>query len=273
MIYIETDCEDIPDGWIEKSDRLTDDLFNASSQEERKEVIDNNRQHWKDVKNILLEFSNKKCWYSEARDIASYYHVDHFRPKKKAKDIEGNEREGYWWLAFEWENYRIAGGVCNCKKRSKFPVHENSIMATSPDDNLEDEVIYLLDPTDPNDPTLISFDETGNPTPTTTKDTWEARRVEVTVDVFNLDFDRLVEERRKVWKRCSMKVNKAQEIMSRAPGIRRQADLENVMRDLRSMVSPEAELAGTARACLLKSGIEWAQRIAQNAREEPTAIF
>ena len=60
MIYVEVECRDIPYEWIEKSNRLTDDLLNASNQEERNDIIDRNRKHWKDIKSILLEFSNDK---------------------------------------------------------------------------------------------------------------------------------------------------------------------------------------------------------------------
>jgi len=213
-----------------------------------------------------LSFSYNKCWYSEAREIASHYHVDHFRPKKKARDLDGEEREGYWWLSFEWSNYRIAGGACNTKKGNKFPVHERGLVATSPEDNLEDEIVYLLDPTDPDDPLLLSFNEDGMPVPAVDEEGWEAKRARVTINLLNFRFDRLVEERRKVWKKCRLRISKAQNIMQKGPGIRRDADLENVLRGIRSMVSPEAELAGTARACLLKSGLTWAQRIAHSAR-------
>jgi uncharacterized protein (TIGR02646 family) len=266
MIYVQTDSTEIPQDWIEDSNDLTNQLVEAADFESRVEIIDGNAQHWKDLKQILLNFSHSKCWYSEARDIASYYHVDHFRPKKKARGLDGEKREGYWWLSFEWSNYRIAGGACNTKKGDKFPVHDRGQVATSPEDNLEDEITYLLDPTDPDDPLLLSFNEDGMPVPAVDEEGWETERARVTIGLLNLRFDRLVEERRKVWKKCTFKIGRAQNIMQKGPGIRRDADLENVFRDLRDMVSPEAELAGTARACLLKSGILWAQRIAHSAR-------
>lgn len=266
MIYVDTSSEEIPDEWIRESEVITEILIDANDHEERKNIIDENSQHWKDIKEILLSFSNKKCWYSEARDISSHYHVDHFRPKKKVRSLDGNEREGYWWLAFEWENYRVSGSSCDTKKGIKFPVHDQGLVAASPEDNLEDEIIYLLDPTNADDPLLLSFDEDGTPVPAAEDETWEAERAKVTIEILNLAFDRLVEERRKIWKRCSMKINKAQNIMGRGPGHRRDADLESVMRELRDMVAPEAQLAGTARACLLKSGVAWAQRIAHSAR-------
>jgi hypothetical protein len=77
--------------------------------EERKESIEAHAQIWRDLAEWLKGQSYGKCWYSEARETFSYWHVDHFRPKKKVKDLNGNEAQGYWWLAFDWHNYRLAG--------------------------------------------------------------------------------------------------------------------------------------------------------------------
>ena len=74
-----------------------------------KAFIDANSGVWGEIKNELLEMSHGKCWYSEAPDAVSDWHVDHFRPKKRALDEDKTEHEGYYWLAFDWKNYRIAG--------------------------------------------------------------------------------------------------------------------------------------------------------------------
>ena len=58
-----------------------------------------------------------KCWYSEAPDAVSDWHVDHFRPKKRTLDEDKTEHEGYHWLAFDWRNYRIAGSYTNSPHR------------------------------------------------------------------------------------------------------------------------------------------------------------
>jgi len=47
--------------------------------------------------------------YTEAYDSVSSIHVDHYRPKGRITDLDGNKFEGYWWLAFEWKTIEYAG--------------------------------------------------------------------------------------------------------------------------------------------------------------------
>jgi hypothetical protein len=54
---------------------------------------------WGELKNWLLALSHQKCWFSEAKDSFQYWDLEHFRPKANAKNLDGSEREGYWWLA------------------------------------------------------------------------------------------------------------------------------------------------------------------------------
>jgi len=53
-------------------------------------------------------------------DSVSSIHVDNIG-RKEAKDLEGNECEGYWWLAFNWRNYPMCGQLINVKKLDIFP--------------------------------------------------------------------------------------------------------------------------------------------------------
>jgi len=57
--------------------------------------------------------SHGKCWYSEAPDAVSDWHVDDYRSKKRTLDEDKTEYDGYHWLAFDWKNYRIAGSFPN----------------------------------------------------------------------------------------------------------------------------------------------------------------
>lgn len=55
-----------------------------------------------------------KCWYSEAKDAGANFDVDHFRPKAEAKRTEDLvDADGYAWLAFDWENFRLSAQNCN----------------------------------------------------------------------------------------------------------------------------------------------------------------
>src|SRR5215212_10273362 len=90
-----------PDDWLERAGSLTDRLKAAPDKASRNQIINENSTLWGEIKEWLEGFSHGKCWFSEARDTCSYWHVEHFRPKKEAKDPD---RDGYWWLAFDFRN-------------------------------------------------------------------------------------------------------------------------------------------------------------------------
>jgi len=121
---------------------LTDQLITAPDDKTRSEIIDSNHRIWKLPKDTFKTISYGKCWYSKARELYSHYHVDHFRPKKKALDTNNNDQGGYWWLAFNWENFRLMGSVGNSKKGDYFPVERYK--AHSKDDLLMMRFITCL---------------------------------------------------------------------------------------------------------------------------------
>lgn len=278
MIYININGKNPRGDWCRRAEELTEQLKNLHTHEERKRLIESKRHMWKELKDFLLNLSYGKCWYSEARDIVSDYHIDHFRPKNRARELDGNEREGYWWLAFEWKNYRIAGSICNslhCSadgetrgKADFFPLRDGSPIAENPTCDLEDEIIYLLDPTDPNDPLLLTFDESGYPNPAVPEGTWEFERAKESIKLFHLDYPSLVDERKKIWINCYRSIYLAQNLMkkqSQMTSASTKAQLKNELERLREMISRDAELSSTARACLLSSGISWARNLAINS--------
>jgi hypothetical protein len=112
--------------WCKRADSLLGDLKAAQSLESRNAIIDANTSLWRELLDWLLNKSHGKCWFSEAKDCFSHWDVEHFRPKKKAKDESGGLGEGYWWLAFDWHNFRICGNVGNRKKGTYFPLREGS---------------------------------------------------------------------------------------------------------------------------------------------------
>src|SRR5262249_52890219 len=124
----------------------------APNEAARNKIIDDNSELWGELKEWLMTFSFDKCWFSEAKDVYSHWHVEHFRPKKKAKH---SNRDGYWWRAFDYLNYRLCGSVGNTKKGSYFPLRAGSKPA-GPTDNCEDEAALLLDPTRPDDVMLLT---------------------------------------------------------------------------------------------------------------------
>lgn len=258
MRYINIEDKSPSAEWCEKAEQKTEQLKRLSSSEERKDFIGNNNI-WGDLKAWLLQLSHDKCWYSEAREIFSFYDVDHFRPKLRAKQRDGTRRDGYWWLTFDWKNYRICGNIGNRRKGDYFPLKRGSPVATDCDCDLCDEIICLLDPTDPSDPLLLTFDESGYPQPAAPKTTFDYIRATVTIKILHLDYRPLVDERKKIWNKCNSLIAKAQNLMKESRSVTRQADLKSIFKELKEMTSEDAELSSTARACLLCSGLVWAR--------------
>ncbi len=264
MIYISIDGKTPPPKLLEKARQVTRKLEAAKTEKERNQIIEKNSSVWRSFKEWLLSLSHGKCWFSETKDAYSHPEVEHFRPKAKAKNLDGAKREGYWWLAFEWTNFRICGNVGNRKKGTFFPLREGSFAATSANRSIEDEIYYLLDPANPDDPGLLAFDEEGKAIPTPGLDEWQNNRVEVTIKLLKLYHEPLEEARRDVWRKCRNKLEECQQLMKRmnkGGGATVRERLSGAMKELRQMVQSEAPLSSTAISCLLFSNVVWARRI------------
>ncbi len=159
--------------WLAKADHLLEQLRHAPDCAALNKIIDDNSAVWGDLKQWLLALSHGKCWFSEAKDCFSHWDLEHYRPKKFAKDANGAAREGYWWLAFDWKNLRICGNVGNRKKGTFFPLRPGCDRI-APFGDVRQEDPQLLDPIDEHDPLLLSFNLEGRavPAPHIT-DEWE----------------------------------------------------------------------------------------------------
>ena len=94
MIFILQDESKIPPAWLAKVADLKNQLEALPDAAARRAFIDRHSSVWGEIKNQLLEMSGLKCWYSEAPDAVSDWHVDHFRPKKRALDEDKNRARG-----------------------------------------------------------------------------------------------------------------------------------------------------------------------------------
>lgn len=104
-------------------------------------------EHWKAYKGEFAKAQHGKCGYCD-HEVASTQagDVEHFAPKSEVwalgddpatwgkettdglSNIKGRLHDvlfttGYWWLAYEWENYLFACTVCNSKyKLGHYPI-------------------------------------------------------------------------------------------------------------------------------------------------------
>jgi uncharacterized protein (TIGR02646 family) len=252
--------------WLDKAQNLLDQLTGAADHAARCAIIDANEDVWRELRDWLLSLSHEKCWYSEAKDVFSYVDVEHYRPKTKVKRKKrGPEKDGYWWLAFAWQNYRICGQVGNRRKGIFFPLSDTSPEATYGGLSIQNEVPLLLDPAKDGDPALLTFNEDGSVESLPDADVLSKTRVVETVERLNLNYPRLKKARQRVWSRCRRIVEECRDIAADGPqaiGPAELAQLQLKKAELRSMIAENAEFSAVAISCLLKSNIGWAMQIA-----------
>ncbi len=276
MRYIDLDDLTFPEGWKEKAERLTNALKACANATERKAIIDKSaNQIWKELKDHLALLSSDKCWYSEARDIMSDRDVDHFRPKKSSIDYDGQKYEGYWWLSFDYKNYRFSSEYSNRPrnapdgssrgKHDHFPLKAGSFRASLPTEDCRLEEPYLLDPVVVSDILLLTFDDTGAaiPNPIYSEDSWEHLRAKESIKRYHLDYRLIVEAREKIWKEVQNLIHQTDSwLNSEVEGPMIRGDIERNMRKLRKMVRKDAVLSSAAIASLRSSHINWARALA-----------
>lgn len=262
----------LPDGWLERAATLRLELEDKTPEE--RSTIFKNHPIWQDLLVPLKRLSNNKCWYSEAQEVMSDMDVDHFRPKNEAIgfDVNGekNSRDGYWWLAYDWKNYRLSSIYSNRLRKDKhteedisygkgafFPLRHGCIPATC-QDNLDDEVFYLLDPINSNDSNLLFFNDEGKAIPSVLEEDepWNYQRAKVTIDIYHLNHTPLKDARQVVWNLCQRKVDELKAINRKA--YRSARDEERILRireELSELINKDSEFSAVALACIEKNRI------------------
>lgn len=216
--------QDSFDSWIEKAETCLDEIRNLPKDERGKYWAKNNI--WTELYPALSKISGHKCWYSEAPESGSEWEIDHFRPKGKSMKEDGTiiRSDGYWWLSYNWENFRLAGSLVNRRRQDRFDTCNNvygkgcyfplgsEVVSCAEDRLCEEEVPLLLDPTKPRDVTLISFDKNGHPFPTYSKEekVFLYKKATLSIEYYGLEHIPFCRERRKVWAKCEDSVRRVQ---------------------------------------------------------------
>lgn len=248
-------------------------VMNEMTPAERKTYI-NSHPDWNKFQSAMLALSYNKCWYSEAPIGNSDFVIDHFRPKNRAKQKENyadpdsetiiNKKNGYWWLAYDYTNYRLCGTLANSLRRDRlgdddtvkgkgdfFPLDKANGRIANDKENVACEVPILLDPTNPVDVTLLTFDE-GEPIPATT-DEYEIDRVKQSIFYYHLDLEQLNRDRKIVWENCERHIKDAKESIDNAQTRQeKRRMMKKCFEELRRLANPEySDYTSTAKACIV----------------------
>lgn len=149
---------------------------------------------WSPLKEVLLDLFHDKCAYCDAAfPHVEYGDIEHFRPK--AEVTGDDDHPGYWWLAYDPNNYMPSCQLCNQgnAKKNNFPV--SGTRALGPADNLAAEEPDLLNPYQDDfsnhvqfRPSITGALDAGRAHPTTP-------RGKASIDVYRLNRPRLWEIR------------------------------------------------------------------------------
>jgi len=199
----------IPPDWIGRAEKALEAVAKLKLKPEaRAKAINARSDVWSELKPKLEKISFGKCWYCESREIRSDKAVDHFRPKNRV--AESKNGSGYWWLAFDWSNYRYSCTYCNSRRTSeetaggkgdRFPLLDETKRGqpqATMDDLRKLEQPKLLDPTDLTDVGLLTFDpKSGAPVVSVDpkKNRIAQARVQESIAAYHLDEEALQKRR------------------------------------------------------------------------------
>lgn len=156
---------------------------------------------WGRLKMWLVQASQYRCWYCEAKSDRAPFDVDHFRPKLGVT-VDGAElvgHEGYYWLAYEWWNFRLSCQRCNRPekdnsdvlhgKANEFPVRDEAHRCAMPAAVLAVEEPMLLDPCVQADCELLAHGIDGEVKPLASEGSWDNQRARYTIDRLGLNWN------------------------------------------------------------------------------------
>lgn len=262
------------DNWLTKANSFTTALITKTIIE-RKSYIDSKQGFWGQIKDELLNLPNaRKCWFSEEVVGGFEYHIEHFRPKKEVVKSDFNEENrvgwsanskstiGYWWLSFDYRNYRICGQTINSSfKKNYFPLRVGSFIAYSHDDTFTNEEPILLDPAKQGDPELLTFTPDGKVYPSVNDDTsHDFFRADVSIKIYGLNnIPPLVQLRKIKWEECEKAIRRAnikyEQIQNTNDDLLcikyTEEFMDFINNDIKPSINPSSCFSAVAKTCVL----------------------
>jgi uncharacterized protein (TIGR02646 family) len=183
-------------------------VANLAAMDARANGIKARSRIWRMLDKQLAKASSGKCWYCQSNDIRSYKPIDHFRPKGAVNECSAHS--GYWWLAFNWENYRYACTFCNSAHQSEldksgkqdhFPLLDETDRQMKPGTALN-EVPLLLDPCKFGDNKLITFNVKGEVIANSARvqaGTDDSKKVETSIGLYDLNHEDIRRKRETIY--------------------------------------------------------------------------
>ena len=250
--------------WRKKAAEALVTARSKTTKAERSEYINSQSKIWSELKPSLERLSNRKCWYCESYEKRSDRVVDHFRPKNNVRDCDP-PHEGYWWLAFDPENYRLSCTYCNSRRSDRetgevggkgdyFPVNDETYRVKPEGLNFRRENPLLLDPCNPLDAQLLWFKEDGRAVPKFDEDSkpWAYQRAKESIEYYNLDEQEIKEARQGGYNKIKKLIEDGEIYFEESYQTNDPANIAfaNVLQDLASLIHKNSEYSAFSRAII-----------------------
>jgi len=269
VIFVKRDSSLIPEKVLLVAQRAQEKLEQLP-QNERKNFIRKKSHIWRGFSKYLAKMSHGKCWYSESKDAGANFDVDHFRPKAEAKRTdEVVDLDGYAWLAFDWENFRLSAQNCNrlnideegetVGKGSWFPLMKGSAKATWDNRCTLEERCMLIDPVVKEDLTYIDYNDAGRFVASKLCVGQAALRIKQSGIIYGLNLERMREARFQAMKEAKELLETIQESAEDLVSLGDEAPMRTIERQinqLKEKTRADAPFCRAVRAQLNKLGAE-----------------
>ena len=259
------------------AEKVANDVAAEDDPVKRKAIINANSARWKAFRRDFETLVGQKCWYTESRNPGTDDDVDHFRPKGGV--AECRKHGGYWWLAFGWTNYRLSCHRSNRLGRREdlgrthgkgehFPLLVEGDRWMSPAHACLERP-SLLDPTDPADPPMLTYDIDGTAAlhPAYDGDADANRRLEASRIYLHLDSPEFVEDRAGLYGTIATKVENLDRLATAAfvgDEAARQT-LKDAAQELIRLTRPQTPYSRAAEAYIrIYRNREWVQKFVLN---------
>lgn len=262
MRHINLDNLAVGKAWETEAKKALTETRKKPTSERRKKYINKKAKIWSDLKPELEALSARKCWYCESYEKRSDRAVDHYRPKNNVRDCN---HEGYWWLAFDYSNYRLCCTYCNSRRADReteevggkgdyFPVNDEANRVCTEGLSFKYEQPILLDPCIASDVSLLWYYEDGRVMPKYDRKEKPLayKRADKSIEYYHLNETEIKEARQALYLNIKEKIKDGDFHFEDAFGGNPNADhsLEKIMKELARLTRKESEFSAFAKAII-----------------------
>jgi hypothetical protein len=265
--YVEIGQLTVPDTWSRHAAKLKKRVAECEADKAKLTELFKKSPYWTKLRPQLIALAGRRCWYCEGEVSNSRLAVDHFRPKGGVFEEPVEAHIGYYWLAYEVNNFRLICEFCNSStdddptgkrvtKIHHFPLLNPGARLRDPaarPETIERELPVLLDPAKSTDCDLVDFDSSGaarrndHRPRSALERAVDTCRVTESIRIYGLDRPGLIERRRRIWADTAFKANVLDKVLHL------DIPADDVVVRVRELIDSEAPHSSAALSALRSS--------------------